>query len=121
MPRGVELPPELAAAVEAQAKAAMAEHTADLEYLGQSLATCVKLALQTLLKQKRRQPTQEERRSVYRRQDGCPHCTGELDIETEEFDHLLPVRDAVAGQQEPRDVAKPNSRQAQMERAGSRE
>ena len=31
MPRGVELPPELAAAVEAQAKAAMAEHTADLE------------------------------------------------------------------------------------------
>ena len=31
MPRGVELPPELAAAVAAQAKAAMAEHTADLE------------------------------------------------------------------------------------------
>ena len=71
-----------------------------LEYRGQSLATVVELALQKLLKQKRRQPTQEERRSVYRRQEGkCKHCAGELDIENEENEELKMCRDSVAGQQ----------------------
>ena len=70
-----------------------------LEYRGQSLATCTELVLQQLLKQKRRHPNLWERARCYRRQDGkSGHCTGELCIESEEFDHLVPVRDAVHGQ-----------------------
>ncbi len=62
------------------------------------LSTCVEPALQQLLRQKRRAPTHEERTEAYRRQDGkCGHCSGELDDE-EEFDHPVPVRDAVEGQ-----------------------
>ena len=68
-----------------------------LEYRGQGLSTCVELALQMLLKQKRRQPTHAERTETYKRQDGkCSHCACELDG-CEEFDHVLPVRDATTG------------------------
>ena len=60
----------------------------------------MELVMQLLLKQKRRQPSHEERVAVYRRQDGkCEHCSGELSIENEEFDHVLPCRDAVAGRE----------------------
>ena len=70
--------------------------TIGLEYRGQSLATCVELALQMLLKQKR-QPTQAGRTETYKTQDGkCSHCACELDG-CEEFDHVLPVRDATTG------------------------
>ena len=70
-----------------------------LEYRGQSLATCVELALQMLLKQKRRQPAQAERTETYKRQDGkCSHCVCELDG-CEEFDNALPVRDATTGKE----------------------
>ena len=53
----------------------------------------------TILRQKRRAPTHQERTEAYRRQDGrCGRCSGELDGDNEEFDHLVPVRDAVANQ-----------------------
>ena len=74
----------------AQEVAAFCEHFG-LEYRGQSLSTAVEQVMQLLLKQKRRQPSHEERVDVYRRQDGkCEHCNGELSIENEEFDHVLP-------------------------------
>ena len=67
-------------------------------YYGQSLSTCANVILQTLLRQKRRAASSEEKVQAYREQDGkCEHCQGELDG-GEEMDHCIPVKDAVAGQ-----------------------
>ena len=82
---------------DAEELATFCDHFA-LESRGQGLSTCVELALQQLLRQKRKAPSHQERTEAYRQQDGrCGHCACEIDGE-EEFDHIVPVRDAVEGQ-----------------------